>query len=90
MFNNCKAIEISPNQHANLPRFLVTQDYLKITKGLELVSRPQVSLNSLIKKFILQCYINFIGQISLPDYVYFPSYSIKCISCFMLGHLMTS
>ena len=52
MFNNCKAIKISPNQHANLLRFLVTQD-LKITKGLELVSRPQVSLNFLIKKIIL-------------------------------------
>ena len=26
----------------------------------------------------------------LPDCVYFPSYSVKCISCFMLRHLMMS
>ena len=28
------------------------------------------------------------GPISLTDCVYFPSYSVKCISCFMLRHLM--
>ena len=30
------------------------------------------------------------GQISLPDFVYFSSYSVKCNSCFMLRYLMTS
>ena len=30
------------------------------------------------------------GQISLPDCVCFPSYSIKCVSCFMHRHLMIS
>ena len=30
------------------------------------------------------------SQISLTDCVYFPNYSVKCISCFMPGHLMTS
>ena len=38
---NSKAIEISPNQHADLLRFLFIEDSLKITEGLELVSRPQ-------------------------------------------------
>ena len=37
------------------------------------------------------CYnIAWTGQILLPDCVYCPSYSILCVSCFMLGHLMTS
>ena len=30
------------------------------------------------------------SQISSPDWVYFPSYLAKCVSCFMLKHLMTS
>ena len=38
-----KAIKISPNQYAGLLRFLFTEDSLKITKGLELVSRSQFS-----------------------------------------------
>ena len=29
------------------------------------------------------------GQISLTGFVYFPSYSVKCVSCFMLRYLMT-
>ena len=73
---NSKAIKISPNQHAGLIRFLLTDDSLKIKKVLELVSRPNFSNNFLIKKFIW--------------HVYFPSYSIKCVSCFMLRHFMTS
>ena len=28
------------------------------------------------------------GEISLTDFVYFPSYPVKSISCFVLGHLM--
>ena len=36
-----KAIEISPNQHVGLLRFLFREDSLKIKKGLELVSRPR-------------------------------------------------
>ena len=31
-----------------------------------------------------------VHQISLTDCVYFPSYSVKCFSYFMLGHLMKS
>ena len=73
---NSKAIKISPNQHAGLIRFLLTDDSLKIKKVLELVSRPHFSNNFSIKQFIL--------------HVYFPSYSIKCVSCFMLRHFMTS
>ena len=42
---NSKAIEIYPNQHADLLRFLFTKDYLKIKKGLELVSRLHFSGN---------------------------------------------
>ena len=30
------------------------------------------------------------GHISLPDRVYFQSYSVKCVSWFMLEHMMTS
>ena len=50
---NSKNIEICPNQHADLLGILFTEDSLKIKKGLELVSRPNVSYNFLIKKFIL-------------------------------------
>ena len=38
----------------------------------------------------LFCNVTYTGQISLPDFVYFSSCSVKYISCFMLGHLMTS
>ena len=48
-----KAIKIGPNQHADLLRFLFTEDSLKIKKGLELVSRPHFSYNFFIKNFIL-------------------------------------
>ena len=50
---NSKAIEISPNQHAGLLRFLFTENSLKIKKGLELVCRPHFSQNFLIKKLTL-------------------------------------
>ena len=30
------------------------------------------------------------SQISLTDGIYFPRYSVKCVSCFMLRDLMTS
>ena len=49
---NSKAIEICPNQHADLLGILFT-DSLKIEKGLELVYRPHFSYNFLIKKCIL-------------------------------------
>ena len=81
---NSKAIKISPNQHAGFFRFLVTRDSL----GLELVSRPQFPLNFLKKKNLF-CNVFLTGQTSLPDCVYFPSYSIKCIFCFILRHLMS-
>ena len=42
-----------------LPRFLFTGNFLKITKVLELVSRPQFSSDFLMKNFILQFYINW-------------------------------
>ena len=32
--------------------------------------------------------ITWNGQIVLPDYVYFSGYSVNCVSCFMLRHLM--
>ena len=35
-------------------------------------------------------YITETGQISLTDYVNFPSHSVKCVFCFMLRHLMAS
>ena len=48
-----KAIEISPNQHAGLLRFLFTEDTLKIEKGLELVSRPHFSENFMTKFYLV-------------------------------------
>ena len=85
---NSKAIEICPNQDADLLRFFFTDDYLKIKKGLERVSKPHFSHNFLIK--ILFCNITQTDQILLSDCVYFPSYSVKWVSFFMLGHFMTS
>ena len=38
-------IKICPNQHADLVRFIFTEDPLKIEKGLELVSGPHFSKN---------------------------------------------
>ena len=72
---NSKAVEICPNRHADLLRFLFTEDYLKIKKGLKLVSWPHFSHNFLIK--ILFCNITQTDQILLSDCVYFPSYSVK-------------
>ena len=34
--------------------------------------------------------MTYSGQISLTDCVYFLSYSVKCIPCYMLRHLMAS
>ena len=51
--NNSKAIEISPNQHPGLHRFLFKEYSLKIKKDLELGSRPHFSYNFFIKNFIL-------------------------------------
>ena len=36
------------------------------------------------------CNMTWTGQISLTDCIYFPSYLVKYISCFMLRRLMTS
>ena len=38
-----KVIKISPNQHADLLRFLFTEDSLKIKKGLELGTSVQTT-----------------------------------------------
>ena len=43
-------------------------------------------------KFLVKCFfcnITWTGQTSLPNCAYFPSYSVKCVSCFMLTHFMT-
>ena len=49
---NSKAIEICPNQHADLLRIVFTEGSLKTKQGLELVCREHFSLNFLIKKII--------------------------------------
>ena len=72
-------------QHADLFRFLFTEDALKIIKGLGLVSRPHFLYNFLMKNLFFN--ITESGQISLPDCVYFASYSIICVSCFLLRHM---
>ena len=59
---NSKTIKICPNQHADFLRFLCTEDYLKIKKGLEQVSGPHFPHNFLIKKIyfvILQKLVKF-------------------------------
>ena len=65
---------------------LFAEDSLKITKGLELISRPQVSWNFLIKKN----YFVILHKLAKFHYQTVPSYSIKCVLCFMLRHLMKS
>ena len=61
---------------------------LQTQKDVELAFRSQFLQNLLIKfvSFVIQQ----TGRISLTDCVYFPSYSVKYIPCFMLRHLMTS
>ena len=69
-----KAIKICSNQHTDL---------LKIKKGLELVSQVIFFIKLFDKIFsvvILHKLVGFYYQT-----VYFPIYSVKCISCFMLG-----
>ena len=44
--------------HTDFLGFLFTEDYLKIKKGLELVSRPRFSQNFYLNKFLLKYYIN--------------------------------
>ena len=63
-------------------------DSSQTQKGLERVSRLQILQNFLI--FFFLCIMTSTGQISLTGCVYFPSYSVKFVLCFMLIHLMTS
>ena len=46
-------LKICPNKLTDLPKFLFTEDSLKIKKGLELVSRSHFSYVFLIKNFLL-------------------------------------
>ena len=61
---------------------------MKIYKGSELVSRSYFSYNFWWKCFF--CNITQTGEMPFWECVYFPNCSIKCVSCFMLGQLMTS
>ena len=83
-----KIIRICPNNHTDCLRFLFTEDYMKIKKGLELVSRPHFHVIFWWKIFF--CNIMYTVQISLPDCVCLSHYSVKCVLCFMLKHLMMS
>ena len=47
---NSKTIIFSPNQHAGLCRFLITENSLKIKKGLELVTSLHFSYNFFDKR----------------------------------------
>ena len=64
-------------QLADLLRFLFTEDFLEIEKGLELFSRPDFSQNFSVKSFLLQYYV--IGQISLPDCLLPKLFSEMCL-----------
>ena len=85
--SNSKTIKICSNQHRYLLWIIFREVFLKFKKGWELHSRPYFSKNFLIIIFLLQYYIKW--PISLPQCVYFSSYLVKCISWFMLWHLMT-
>ena len=45
---------------------------------------------AILRLCLIFCNMIYTGQVSLTDCVYFPSCSVKCISFFMLRHLMTS
>ena len=67
---------------------LTSQDFFlqKNKKGQEVVSRQHFSQNFLIVFF---CNITQLAKFHQQT-VYFSSYSVKCVSCFMLRDLMTS
>ena len=81
---NSKTIKICPNQHADLLRFLFTEDSLKIEKGVELV------LHFFDKKFSFIIWHNLAKFHNLNRLCLLLKCSVKCVSCFMLTHLMTS
>ena len=66
----------------------VVYNYFQTQRSLALVFRPQILQNFFMKFFF--CNMTWPSRVSLTDCVYFQSYSVKCISCFMLRHLMTS
>ena len=66
--------------HSDFLGFLFTEDYYQVTFWQ----------NFFVKKIFFLWNITQTSQVSLPDCVYFPSYSLKCFSCFMLTYLMTS
>ena len=81
-----KFVQISTQTSSDSSDF--TEDPVKIKKGLELVSQPHFSKNFFDMKFSFVVWQT--GQISLTDCVYFWSYSVKCVSCFRLRHLIIS
>ena len=85
------ALLIHTNKSSLLQKFhCPIEDVLKSLqkqKGLELLFRPQILQNFLINFFLLQYDLNWPIFINS---VYFPSYSVKCISYFILRHLMMS
>ena len=81
---NSKTIKICPNQHADLLRFLFTEDSLKIEKGVELV------LHFFDKKFSFIIWHKLAKFHNLNRLCLLLKCSVKCVSCFILTHLMTS
>ena len=53
-----KTIKTCLNHHTDFLKFRFAEDYLKIKKRLEIVSRSHFSQNFFIKKFLLKYYIN--------------------------------
>ena len=84
-----KTIKICPNHHRLPKGFFFTWNYLKIKKGLDQFPGHIFYIIFLIKKVFFWI-LHKTSQISLRDCVYFPSYSVKCVSYFMLTHLMWS
>ena len=67
------------------------QNYQNLTKSAH---RPPQILFTVVSLIIKKCLelvmLHKLAKISSPNYVYFLSYSLKCVSCFMLRYLMTS
>ena len=78
--------EICQNQHVDFLRFLVREDSFNNKKNLELVSRPH------LKEFFYKNFscVIFHKLAKLHNSIYFSSYSVKRISCFLLTHLITA
>ena len=86
---NSKTIRICRNHHVDFLRFLFTVCSLKIKRVWNYCPSHTFFIEFFIF-YLFFCNITKTAQISLPDFAYFLSYSVKSVSCFTLRYLMTS